>query len=179
MNFASTLVECTGALAAPVSRSGSSLRRREKRSEKATAHSGSATGRRSVRGGLRGLRDRGLRRRRLRRDAWPTATPRSTAVPPFFCMSTLPRKWAPSAMATRGETMSPSTEPPSRMSTFSDAVTLPLTSPSTMTALANTCGLDPAVGTDRQQVVLQLDLALDVALDREVLTAAQLAFDDH
>ena len=41
----------------------------------------------------------------------------------------------------RGETMSPSTEPPSRMSTFSDAVTLPLTSPSTMTALANTCAL--------------------------------------
>jgi hypothetical protein len=44
-------------------------------------------------------------------------------------------------MATRGETMSPSTEPPSRMSTFSVAVTLPFTSPSTMTAFANTCAL--------------------------------------
>ena len=40
--------------------------------------------------------------------------------PPRF-MSTLPRKCAPSAIATRGEMMSPSTEPLSRMSTFSRA----------------------------------------------------------
>src|SRR5581483_4216558 len=57
------------------------------------------------------------------------------------CMSTLPRKCAPSAIATRGEMMSPSTDPLSRMSTFSVAVTLPLTWPRTMTALANTCAL--------------------------------------
>jgi SAM-dependent methyltransferase len=42
-------------------------------------------------------------------------------------MSTLPRKWAPSAIATRGDVMSPSTDPPSRISTFSDAETLRLT----------------------------------------------------
>ena len=42
------------------------------------------------------------------------------AAPPRF-MSTLPRKCAPSAIATRGEMMSPSTEPLSRMSTFSRA----------------------------------------------------------
>src|SRR5688572_1721990 len=57
------------------------------------------------------------------------------------CMSTVPRKCAPSAMATRGDTMSPSTDPPSRMSTFSVAVTLPLTSPRTITDLACTCAL--------------------------------------
>ena len=54
------------------------------------------------------------------------------------CMSMAPRKCAPSAMATRGEVTSPSTEPLSRMSTFSDAVTLPVTSPRTITCLANT-----------------------------------------
>src|SRR5262245_45956259 len=53
----------------------------------------------------------------------------------------LPRKWAPSAMATRGAAMSPSTEPLSRMSTFSLAVTLPVTSPRMTTDLANTCAL--------------------------------------
>ena len=53
----------------------------------------------------------------------------------------LPRKWAPSAIATRGEIRSPSTEPLSRMSTFSEAVTLPTTSPRTMTDLANTAAL--------------------------------------
>ena len=37
--------------------------------------------------------------------------------------------------------MSPSTEPLSRMSTLSLAVTLPVTSPSTMTDLANTWAL--------------------------------------
>ena len=57
------------------------------------------------------------------------------------CMSTLPRKCAPSAIATRGEAMSPSTEPLSRMSTFSDAVTLPVTSPSTTTDFAKTSAL--------------------------------------
>src|SRR5262245_12324530 len=61
-------------------------------------------------------------------------------------MSTLPRKCAPSAMATRGETMSPSTEPPSRISTFSDALTLPLTSPRTMTVLANIWALMRPLG---------------------------------
>ena len=61
----------------------------------------------------RGGRRRGLgldlgRRRRRRR-----------AGSALRCMSTLPRKCAPSAIATRGATMSPSTEPLSRMSTFS------------------------------------------------------------
>ena len=40
-----------------------------------------------------------------------------------------------------GAAMSPSTEPLSRMSTFSVAVTLPVTSPRMMTDLANTCAL--------------------------------------
>jgi hypothetical protein len=59
----------------------------------------------------------------------------------FFCMSMLPRKCEPSAMATRGATMSPSTEPFSLMSTFSVAFRLPVTWPRTTTALAETCAL--------------------------------------
>src|SRR6187200_988502 len=66
--------------------------------------------------------------------------------PPFRCISTLPRKCAPSAIATRGEMMSPSTDPPSRISTLSLAVTLPVTSPSTMTDFANTCALMRPLG---------------------------------
>ncbi len=62
-------------------------------------------------------------------------------APPGRCMSMLPRKCAPSAMATRGAAMSPSTEPLSRMSTFSLAVTLPVTSPRMTTDLANTWAL--------------------------------------
>ena len=93
-------------------------------------------------------------------------------------MSTLPRKCAPSAMATRGEMMSPSTEPPSRMSTFSDAVTLPLTSPSTMTALANTCALILPFGPIVSTWSFSSILPFDVTLDREVLAAVQLALDD-
>jgi hypothetical protein len=54
-------------------------------------------------------------------------------------------------------------------------VTLPVTSPSTITDLANTWALDAAVRSDGQRVVLELDLALDVALDGEVLAAIQLA----
>src|SRR5688572_26699660 len=38
--------------------------------------------------------------------------------------------------------------------------------------------LDLAVRADGQHVVLELDLAFDVAFDREVLAAVQLAFDD-
>src|SRR5215204_96173 len=66
---------------------------------------------------------------------------RTDLTPPVRCMSTAPRKCAPSAIATRGEMMSPSTDPLSRMSTFSLAVTFPVISPSTMTALANTSAL--------------------------------------
>src|SRR5690606_28287527 len=40
-------------------------------------------------------------------------------------------------------------------------------------------GPDPAVGPDRQHMVLQLDLALDVAFNRQVLAAIQLALDDN
>src|SRR5262249_4394135 len=65
---------------------------------------------------------------------------------PLRCMSTLPRKCAPSAIATRGEMMSPSTDPLSRMSTLSLAVTFPVTSPSTITAFANTCALMRPLG---------------------------------
>jgi hypothetical protein len=61
-------------------------------------------------------------------------------------MSMLPRKWAPSAIATRGAAMSPSTDPLSRRSTFSDAVTLPVTSPRITTDLANTCALIRPLG---------------------------------
>ena len=58
-------------------------------------------------------RRRGRRGRRGRPAGWPAG------LAPARCMSTLPRKCAPSAMATRGEVMSPSTEPLSRISTFS------------------------------------------------------------
>ena len=65
------------------------------------------------------------------------------------CMSMLPRKYAPSAMATRGATMSPSKAPPSRMSTFSEAAMLPLIAPTTINVLAKTSALilpvDPMV----------------------------------
>src|SRR5438552_1428809 len=38
--------------------------------------------------------------------------------------------------------------------------------------------LDPTVGTDREYMVAKLDRALDVALDRQIFPAVQLAFDD-
>ena len=94
------------------------------------------------------------------------------------CMSMLPRKCAPSAIATRGAAMSPSTDPLSRMSTFSLAVTLPVTSPRTMTALANTCALILPFGPIVRHVLAELDLAFDLAFDGQVLAAVQLALDD-
>ena len=102
----------------------------------------------------------------------------SPALAPARCMSTLPRKCAPSAIATRGETMSPSTDPLSRMSTLSLAVTLPVTSPSTITDFANTCALMRAVRADRQHVLAELDLAFDVPFDGQIFAAVQLALDD-
>ena len=88
--------------------------------------------------------------------------------------SARPRQWPPC-----GDVMSPSTDPLSRMSTFSDAVMLPVTSPSTMTVLAKTCALILRVGADGEDVVVELDLALDLTFDRQVLAAAQLALDDR
>src|SRR5688572_28725434 len=38
--------------------------------------------------------------------------------------------------------------------------------------------LDLAIGTNRQHVILELDLAFDLSFDREVLAAVQFAFDD-
>src|SRR5512145_176909 len=73
-------------------------------------------------------------------------------------MSTLPRKCAPSAMATRGETTSPSTDPLSRMSTFSAAFRLPRTWPKTTIALATTWAviraLAPMVSTWSRSSIL-------------------------
>src|SRR5690349_6246357 len=92
-------------------------------------------------------------------------------------MSMLPRKCAPSAIATRGAAMSPSTEPLSRMSTFSLAVTLPVTSPRMTTDFANTCALIFPFGP-MVDVLAQLDLAVDLPLDRQVFAAAELALDD-
>ena len=63
---------------------------------------------------------------------------------------------APSAMATRGEMMSPSTEPPSRMSTFSDAVRC--RSPAEHDDDLARPAPCLAVRADGQNVVLQLDL---------------------
>ena len=120
-------------------------------------------------------------RQRLRlraAPAWRWASTAGVAASALRCMSTLPRKCAPSAIATRGETMSPSTDPLSRMSTLSLAVTLPVTSPSTMTAFANTCALISPVRTDRQHVVAQLDRAFDMAFDGQIFAAVQLALDD-
>ena len=48
-------------------------------------------------------------------------------------------------MATRGDTMSLSTAPPSRMSPLSDTAMVSLTAPRTTNALAKTCGLDRAL----------------------------------
>ena len=56
-------------------------------------------------------------------------------------MSMPPRNRAPSAMATLGAVMSPSTEPLSRIATLSVALMSPKTSPSTMTDFANTPAL--------------------------------------
>ena len=81
-------------------------------------------------------------------------------------------------MATRGEAMSPSTEPLSRMSTFSEAVTLPVDLAEHDDGLGEDLGLDLAVRADGQHVVPQLDLALDVPLDRQVFAATELALDD-
>ena len=57
------------------------------------------------------------------------------------CMSMLPRKCAPSAIATLGDAMSPSTDPFARISSFSVAVMLPVTLPTTTTDFALTCAL--------------------------------------
>ena len=81
-------------------------------------------------------------------------------------------------MATRGEMMSPSTDPLSRISTLSLAVTLPIDLAKHDHRLGEHLRLDFAVGTNRQHVLAQLDRALDVALDGEVLAAVQLALDD-
>ena len=120
---------------------------------------------------------------RLRRGAWlrlllGLVTLLAGLGAARFCMSMLPRKCAPSAIATRGAAMSPSTDPLSRMSTFSVAVTLPVTSPRMMTDLANTCALILPFGADRQHVLAQLDLALDLPFDGQILAAVELALDD-
>ncbi len=81
-------------------------------------------------------------------------------------------------MATRGAMMSPSTDPPSRMSTFSEAVTLPVTSPSTDDGLREDLSLDLAVRADGEHMVLQLDLPLDLSFDGQIFAAVQLALDD-
>ena len=93
-------------------------------------------------------------------------------------MSTLPRKCAPSAIATRGEMMSPSTDPLSRMSTLSLAVTLPVTSPRTIDRLREHLRLDLPVRADRQHVLAELNRAFDMTFDGQVFAAVQLAFDD-
>jgi len=63
----------------------------------------------------------------------------------------LPRKVAPSAIATRGAAISPSTEPSSRMLIRSEAAMLPVTSPITTMDFADTCALsfalEPIVST--------------------------------
>ena len=64
------------------------------------------------------------------------------------------------------------------MSTFSDAVTLPLTSPSTMTALAKTCALILPFGPIVSTWSFSSILPFDVAFDGEVFAAVQLALDD-
>ena len=74
--------------------------------------------------------------------------------------------------------MSPSTEPLSRMSTFSLAVTLPVTSPRMIDRLGEHLRLDPPVRPDGQHVLAKLDLAFDLSLDGQILAAVQLAFDD-
>ena len=47
-----------------------------------------------------------------------------------------------------------------------------------ITDFANTCALIAPFGADRQHVLAQLDLALDLPLDGQVFAAVELAFDD-
>ena len=117
-------------------------------------------------------------RSRGRRAAltWPAWPPARAAV--LRCMSTLPRKCAPSAIATRGDTMSPSTDPLSRMSTLSLAVTLPGHFAEHDDRLGEHLRLDSAVRSDRQHVIAQLNGPFDVAFDGQVFAAVQLALDD-
>ena len=90
----------------------------------------------------------------------------------------LPRKCAPSAIATRGADRSPSTDPLSRMSTRSRrgdvAVHLALDDD----GLGEDLRLDLAVRADGEDVLPELDLAFDLPFDGQVFAAAQLAFDD-
>ena len=58
------------------------------------------------------------------------------------------------------------------------ALMLPWTVPSTLTTLEHV-RLDLPVGSDGEHVVGQLDVAVNVALDGQVLLGTQLALDDH
>src|SRR5215470_16451295 len=76
----------------------------------------------------------------------PSTVPSVAADTSWGRMSMLPRNFAPSAIATRGATTSPSTDPFSRMSTFSYAVRLPVTCPTTTIDFATTCAWTCALG---------------------------------
>ena len=103
---------------------------------------------------------------------------RCCGLPAFRCMSTLPRKCAPSAIATRGAMMSPSTEPPSLISTLSRRRHVAVHLAEHDQGLGEHLGLDLAVRPNGEHVVFQLDLAFDLTLDGQILTPVQLAFDD-
>ena len=77
---------------------------------------------------------------------------------------TVPWKYPPSTSAMRGAMTSPSSEPVSRISTFSRAVTLPVTEPLLVTILAQIRAGDPAGRADRQNVLRQFDRAGDLAI---------------
>ena len=71
------------------------------------------------------------------------------------------------------------TEPVARISTFSPAVTLPVTAPMITTAFCGDRRLDVGAGTDGECVIGQRDTAFHLAIEGEVLGSAQLTLDDH
>ena len=75
--------------------------------------------------------------------------------------------------------MSPSTEPLSRISTFSRRGDVAGDLAEDDHGLGEYLRLDLAVRADRQHVLPKLDLAFDLAFDGEILAAVQLALDDH
>jgi hypothetical protein len=56
---------------------------------------------------------------------------------------------------------------------------LPCTEPSTTNRSRQHLRLDLGVRPDRQDILAELNLAFDLALDGQILAAAQLTFDDH
>ena len=109
-------------------------------------------------------------RRRRRAGAAP-------AAPACLVIWIEPFTTAPSATTRRGAATSPSTIPVAWISIRSLPLHVAGHAPDHHHGLRAHLGLDDAVGAHRELVVGKLDLALDLALDHEVLVAGQVALD--